>query len=231
MSTVLPERLIYRALTLGVAAITDADLDDILGGSSGLPDADLVKLKAFWAGHKPGVTAGYPRRDQVFPLYAVTLLSEAEDSKYLGSGDMSLLDDMDARLGDALTERRSETLAVWVVSDNYEITAAYYRIARRILHVATRWLIERGLDLPTLTGADLAPEQELAKESMFVRRLTISVQYNEEWPTNGTLWATFNSEEAFVTTSDKVAAHVDDVFFVDDDGDEFRGAISAMEDE
>jgi len=199
----MPERTVIEALQTGIAAIL-ADtsiLDTILS----TVDADeLVKVKAFFADHPPAITLGYPRHGASLPLYAVTLGSDNVQADYIGIGEEAALDADNAVTGNLFGRRLTASFVVYIYADHPDVCAWYYRVARRILGVATRWFIDRGLTEPTLSGAELAPDPRYIPENVFVRRLTLTVEYEEGWDDTDTLFAAFYTAEDRLTADGEV---------------------------
>lgn len=208
----LPERIILDLLQLGVAAITadTALLDPIL---STLSAAELAEAKTYWTAHPPEVKQGYARLDWVFPAYAVTLSADDPLQDYIGNYEEELLSDPDEDLeGDISGQRITGRFTVYIYAEHPDICAWYYRVLRRICNVGITYLIANGLDDPKLQGADLAPDPRYTPDNLFVRRLTISVEYQEQWTNQDALWLAVNgTPEEFITDPDSISVHHKDI--------------------
>lgn len=202
-SNVVPEKIIEQAIEIGVAAIT-ADLADTSprGGQlldrilDSLPDSHVDQCKEHWRDHPPGVIMGYPRSRQSFPCYSVTLSGDGNEQDYIGIGEA-----YDAELADYLGERADSqharvtgTFTIFVYATHVDVCGWYYRVLRRIMRVATEYLISRGLDDPIMTGMDLAPDPRYDPENMFIRKLSLTVTYMENWAKPDALWNAFYAD-------------------------------------
>ena len=125
MAGILPDRLFIRVLKVGVdSLVADPDpIDDILGSMTA---AERTKVKDFFVSNKPTIIQGYPRGAVTFPLFAITSMTDAEESKYIGEAEHALLDDDDFKTGDIRVVRRKETIGIYVVGHNSEIVASLY---------------------------------------------------------------------------------------------------------
>ena len=222
---VLPERSILTLLQTGVTAILgDLDvsapgetvLDDILRT---LDDAEKAKAREYFKEHPPSVIQGYPRIDAPFPLYAMTLTSDNEANRYLGVGEHDEpsgfgSDDSEAIGAKDRVEFNQWTKAsftIFVYTEHPDLCAWYYRILRRICNVGIRFLTSEGLDNATIAGAELAPDPRYTPDNLFVRRLTLTVEYDEEWNDRDALWQAINGPpETFITDPSQLdVRHVD----------------------
>lgn len=214
--SVLPERTILTLLQRGVDAI-EADLaasgpdetvlDDILAA---LDSAERTKARAYYAAHKPTIVQGYPRTDAPFPLFAVVLQGDNEENRYVGTGEHDLAM-MGVKEATAFNQWTKGQFGIYVYAEHPDICAWYYRILRRIMQVGIRYLVSEGLDNPSISGAELAPDPRYTPDNLFVRRLTLTVEYDEEWTSNDALWSALNGPpEPFITDPGAIdVRHVD----------------------
>lgn len=216
---VLPERTILTLLQTGVDAISadllgsdpgETVLDDILDT---LDDAEKTKARAYYGEHPPSIIQGYPRVDAPFPLFALVLTGDQESHRYLGTGehdapsgfgsdDPEVIGTKDHAEFNQWTEA---TFGIFVYAEHPDLCAWYYRILRRIMNVGIRFLVKEGLDNPTISGAELAPDPRYTPDNLFVRRLTLKVEYDEEWRDDDALWLAINGPpEPFITSADQL---------------------------
>jgi hypothetical protein len=141
---------------------------------------------------------GYARDEHPFPIYALTLGSDDDLQQYIGDSEHALAV-LDADfLGIAQNEyaaRETGRFNVACYHEHPDLCAWMYRVLRQIVRVGTRRLIAYGLTEPRLTGQELAPWERPSGNLLFVRRLMISVEYNETWLSTGPLWAALNGTE------------------------------------
>lgn len=210
----VPERVIIQALRIGVGAIVaeltgpnppapgrsllasilrGANLDDELC----ITNAELAKLRQRWTTNAPSTIAGYARESSPFPLFAVTLGGESTSQEYIGQGILDCIDEAEITGAPAEFGRRlAGNYMIFVYAQHPDIVVWNYRIARHILNVATLRFIRAGLQEPRLTGADLMPEPKYTPDNLYVRRLTVEVEYNEAWSDQTPLWDALNGAPA-----------------------------------
>lgn len=190
----MPERTVVQAILLGIIAVNnDPTLLDTIFATIG--DEELAQIKAYWARNPPEARIGYPREDARMPMYAVTIASDDGMTDYIGIGEETEILD-DASTDRNLFGRRLRmTTTIYVYADHPDVCAWLYRILRRILGVATKWLITRELTEPTLSGAELAPDPRYVPSGIYVRRLNLSFEYEEGWTDDDALWAVFYATE------------------------------------
>jgi hypothetical protein len=222
---VLPERTVLTLIQRGVDAIR-ADLDTSAPGETvlddilrTLSDAERAKARDYYRDHPPTVIMGYPRIDAEFPLYALTLTSDSEANRYIGTGEhdepsgfgADIPGIMGAKERVEFNQWTQAVFTVFVYAEHPDLCAWYYRVLRRIMNVGIRFLIGEGLDNPVISGAELAPDPRYTPDNLFVRRLTLTVEYDEEWSDRDALWLAINGEpEKFITDPSQLdVRHVD----------------------
>lgn len=214
MSATNPEQRIRLVLKQGVTAISANPtlLDDILVDLSA---NDLASIKAYWADHEPSVLSGYARSEGPFPCIAVTLVSEDIAQDYVGIGqEARFLGTPPAKDGTKYKRRITGTFGVMIYAEHPDIVACYYRVARRILNVGVWRMLEGGLNEPVISGADLMPDPRYAPDNLFVRRLNVTVEYEETWTdTDALALALQTTIEDYLTTDGRL-----DIFHVDSGG-------------
>ena len=78
--------------------------------------------------------------------------------------------------------RRVEyTHNVLCIADHPDVTLYYYSLLKRIVMSQRAVFIGADLDVPTLSGADLAPDPRYLPNDVFARSLSITVQGDECW--------------------------------------------------
>jgi len=212
MSTVgLPQRIVLEVLRTGVAAVSanTAVMDSIL---QDLSAGELTKAKAFWASHPPTVVQSFARfGDTPFPILALTLSGDDTAQDFLGQGDMALLDDDDYTVGSQFRSVDMATFTVFVYAEHPDVVVWYYKIVKRILKMGFLRMIQAGLHDPTLDGADVQPDPRYIPENVFIRRISVKVEYEDIWDDSDSLWVALNGDpETFLTSSGSVTiAHED----------------------
>jgi hypothetical protein len=205
----LPEVIIRDTLNLGVAAISanTALLDDILYT---LPASDKAKCRAYWATNPPVIVSGYARAEGPFPVTALTLMSEDVSQEYTAFGDETYLDLSDERDGRLFKRRLTGTYALHIYAEHPDVAGWYYRVMRRILNVGAKRMIAAGLHEPRLSGAELLPEQQYAPDQLFIRRLTLTVEYEEVWSDRDSLAVALTLAEEYLSPNGELLVrHID----------------------
>jgi hypothetical protein len=150
----------------------------------GRDDDEVDKLVTYFVGEgKPAVRHGYSRVGATMPCYAIILAAESTAENYLGdalgpAGEEAaeFVASVEKELGhpiEAAVDRFSFTYQVFVYAENPDVTLAYYNILRTIFIGAKRMLLESGMETPTFSGADLAPDLRYIPENTYVRQFTI----------------------------------------------------------
>lgn len=175
----------------GVAAIT-ADTTLLNSILDDLSADDLATIRGFWGTHPPTVVSGYARAEGPFPCWAVTLLSEEGIQDYTGIGQQAAFiggmgADADCKNRTVFKRRVQGTYGINIYAEHPDVCSSYYRVARKILNVGMWRMLQGGLNEPSLSGADLAPDPRYAPENLFIRRLTVTVDFEEVWSDNDAL--------------------------------------------
>lgn len=192
----LPARVVKRALEIGVAAVSaNLDvLDDILGED--LEDADeLAKAKATWRDYPPTVVQGFSRLATTMPRISVTLSADRNIRDLLGMGEGPFFDDMEDLAGNQYRVRMMGMFTVFIWAEHPDVCMWYYRVARRILNVASSpagYFMQRELEEAKVDGNDLIPDPQFTPENVFVRQITLSLEYWDTWTDQDAVWSALN---------------------------------------
>jgi hypothetical protein len=215
VSATSPEQRIRLTMLQGVQAITATPslLDNIL---EDLSPTDLASVKAYWGDHPPTVLSGYARSEGPFPCMAVTLMGEEIAQDYVGVGQeaMFLGGSPSDKGGTKFKRRVTGTYGITIYAEHPDIVACYYRVARRILNVGVWRMLEGGLNEPVISGADMMPDPRYAPDNLFVRRITVTTEYEEEWTDQDALALALVTTIEDYLTSDGVL----NIFHVDSGG-------------
>ena len=185
------ERLIIRALRKGI--------DDLLAEPGriatffrctlDLTEEEAEKVVELFASRTPTVQFQYPRKDPVFPLYAVVLAGEEEISPRALDDFGGFTDMVDPTavslglIGDDYIVRTSifrGTYHVITYSEHPDLTLYLYELAKHILIRERDYFKENGALDTALSGRDMGPDAKYGPEWVFVRRLEfqMSRQFN-----------------------------------------------------
>ena len=214
MSATSPEQRIRLVLTQGVDAIS-ADPDLLAPILADLSANDLASIKSYWTDHRPTVLSGYARSEGPFPCFAVTLTSEQIAQDYVGAGQAVLLGSAipAEKVGTQFKRRVTGLYGIHIYAEHPDVCACYYRVARRIMNVGMWRLLQGGLNEPVLTGEDLAPDPRYHPDNLFVRRLSLTVEYEEVWADNDALAAALMAPEPYLPADGTL-----DIFHIDSGG-------------
>lgn len=183
------ERIIFTALKDGIAELISdpSSVKRLFAKLKGLTKTEADKLTDFLRRLPPDVIHNYPREDSKFPLYAIILDDENESQKFLDDfGGIVDEDEASGFFGDASLEgvyKRTSIFTskynIWTVTDDPDITIAYYQIAKYILGRKRSFLKDLGVLDTQFMGGDLAPNMNYLPAYLFVRRLTLTTMFEE----------------------------------------------------
>lgn len=181
------ERLIYDALTTGVAFLRDTPGavsklftdEDILDAKEAAALEDLFRNK-----QTPGVHMGYPRKDVDFPAFFITLASDDETQAFLGDEGSQILDPEDEEFGaDQFAALFAYQYSIWVYALNPDVTLAYYQLLKHMVIAFYPTFKANGLYNLKFSGADMAPDPAYVPAGLFLRRASLSCarEYTQTW--------------------------------------------------
>lgn len=198
----VPGRVIARLLASGVNAISaNVALLDTIIGEQLEDDDERTKMRTAWSSYPPVVVQNYPRANTTIPCYAVTLMADRTVSDRIGKGEHAWFDDADVEQGTQWSQRVQGTFGVHVFTTHPDLCSWWYRVARRIILSGFQYLQDNSLDDPQIDGQDLLPNTQYTSEHMFVRRLTLTVEYEETWTDQDALWTALNGATTEVGSS------------------------------
>lgn len=134
---------------------------------------------------------GFPREPNQLPCYVITLAGEQEMYNGLGDCVDEDLEDWEDELGEesppisCVNMEATYRIEVW--SDNGDLTAYLYTLAKWAMLVSRTEMLSNGILLPKLTAADLEPVPDYFPIFVFRRALMISFQYENNYFDNEVL--------------------------------------------
>ena len=185
----VPEEHVRAAVELGWAAI-EADPTILDGVLRGYAAEDLAKARGAVEDRRPRVHLGYPLVGAHPAGIAVVAVSDGDSGLYLGEGGQ----DEEAAPGELRTvfrDRPAGSVALYVYVDNADVCLWWYRATRAVVNTARRHLRGLGLYSLKLAGTELAPQPPLKPGEVYLRRLTLSFEYEERWSDDSALWTAF----------------------------------------
>lgn len=182
------ERWLQYAIRTQISELTADPIQiDQVFQKLGLDDAEIAGVKTKYLADEPAVIFEYPRDNDSFPLFAVSLRSENEDTKYLA--DLSKqLDAVDVAaqyedLGEDLvgTEELGATFQhefnIMVVTKHRDVTVYYYHLLRYFLMKARPFLASCGLWSMEYGGRTLAPDERYLPAHLYARTLSFRCKH------------------------------------------------------
>lgn len=174
-AVLMVERLILRLMRAGIQLLID-NPDDLTRYFGHFFDATLGQkerdqfVNAFRKS-PPDVVMGYARVGAELPRYAIVMLSEEESDAFLN--------DYEGSSGD--TEFRGAffdaVYGVHVYADHADYAAVLYQLAKAIIHAGKGLLLQQGALEVSLSGGELAPDENYMPENMFIRVLRVRVKH------------------------------------------------------
>jgi len=182
------ERFIYTALTDGLAELTaePVRLERVFDFFMGLDDAEVAKIRTYYASDPPNVIHNFPRENSPFPLFAIVLKNESEPTKFLGDFAGQITDlDLDAYEGfeadgvdgsEVFGSIYQHSFNIMVYAKHPDVCIWYYHLAKYIMTRARAFFVECGLFDMELGGQDVAPDPRYIPAFLFARTLRFSCQ-------------------------------------------------------
>ncbi len=184
------ERLVYTALTRGLSAYatnSDTLYTELFGGIYQLDPAEIEDIRKYFLRLPPKVYIGYPRAAlDEHPSYFIFLAGEQQPDFALndfgGSG---------AAVGPALPGGGYQAIpgasvlsSIW--THNYTVLCLaqggpepclwMYEVAKSVFLAAKLYFIRNAIQLVTLAGSDVAPQEPYAPAQLYGRSLTFRCQ-------------------------------------------------------
>lgn len=165
------ERLLFTAIkeSLTEALANPALVVEYFVDEALLSLEEATKIKNDFVAQPPNIIHGYPRSDSAFPLYAITLNSDAPGQAFLGD-DGGMEDNGD----DIYARIRQFSFAVMVYSRHPDTTLYYYHLLQTFLVSSLSVLKGQGLFDISFSGADMGPDPSTAPAGLWVRRCSVT---------------------------------------------------------
>ena len=118
--------------------------------------------------------------------------------------DTALLDSitedvLGAQEGQEFKRRVRGRFTIFVYAEHPDWCAWLYRVLRRILNLGSRYLWAQEIYNVQMTGTDMIPDPRFVPENVYVRKISLSVEYEDEWEDTDNLWVAINgAAEAFL---------------------------------
>lgn len=128
----------------------------------------------------PEVVLGYPRTSTNFPCFAVILQEDSEDQNFVGDfvGETE-----DGEEGIGVDEYKEYTgvlcnssFGLFVYAQHPDVCLYLYYFAKMIVFGAKTLFLSNGMTEVTISGGEVAPDEQYLPDNMFMRTLTISGQ-------------------------------------------------------
>lgn len=183
------ERYVFQAITDGIAFLK-ANPDELLKffeEEALLEKAEAEQIKDYFVANPPTVIHGYARADSKFPIYAITLSSEAQAEGFIGDEGAFIDDPEDKDFGtDEWAAIWSYSIGVICYTQHPDVTLYYYHLLKHFLIAAEPLFKNTGdyFDL-SLQGQDMIPDAATIPAGLFLRRLQLSAKRQYTQPVIG----------------------------------------------
>lgn len=144
------------------------------------PTAGEAERKEFVKRFKqrpPKTLMGYARSTSQFPCFAVVLNSDDEQEALVGDYiGQTLPDDHEGEATEYEGAFFDSVYATYIYSEHPDECAFLYQYAKAVLHGGKEWFLACGVEEVTLSGGELAPDENYMPENMFVRVLRVNAK-------------------------------------------------------
>jgi hypothetical protein len=166
-------RRLYTILRNGLNAfaVNPALYDTLLIDFLGMEAKEAAAIKATLARAPVRLQHGYPHADIQMPCIAIILQAESISQKFIGDRAFLPLGGMGAG------SQYEISAQLLIYSENIDLTAALYELVRAILICSHDELARQGIQSPSYTGTDIAPDPSKIPENLFLRSLGIRAMY------------------------------------------------------
>lgn len=148
-----------------VLKIDDTAFAGLLYGYSA---EDIAKCRAHFRTHPPTVKLGFARTSDVWPVWAIILSAKRPHQEFTARSG-GVVQDGGGNKYNARTTVRAPSIAVWVYSENPDLTRWHSDIIEGLLDSHIRELLADCEDVGFAGASDLSPEQAYAPENLWVR--------------------------------------------------------------
>lgn len=119
----------------------------------------------------PKTVLGYARSGAEMPCYAIVMTDEEESESFLG--DFTGTEDQVEYLGADF----DATYAIYTYSMHPDVTQILYQLAKAVVHAGKGLLFHEGAISLSISGGELAPDENYMPENMYVRALRVRVKH------------------------------------------------------
>lgn len=171
------ERVLIKTLRAGIAARLAAPqrIVDMCVDNYGLTQSEAEAVRDTIVAEPPSVALQYPREDSTFPLIAVILTEEVEDTQYLNAGHTRFLGARQVR-GSVW----QQSFAIWVCSKHPDLTLYLYAMAKDIMLTSRDDIVASGVVVSSMSGSDMGPNADYAPYWLFIRQLSLQATQQQE---------------------------------------------------
>lgn len=177
------ERLLFTAIQDGVTEIAGEPrtLTRLFSDLRGLQLPEGESLMDVFRRQPPEVYHQRPIDNANFPAYVIILDSEREFQGFLADDGGVLAEDEIEGLGPApvISQLYDATFHIQVVGRHADVVLAYYQALKYVLNRQRAFLLENGMLNLVMSGSDIMTAPTYLPAHMFVRRLTLTVRYED----------------------------------------------------
>jgi len=182
-SVVMPERVLISLLRTEVDRLAAPENVRLLRGFFShffdpmVGEAERESYVTSFQRSPPSTKLGYARSSSDFPCYAVVLESDKQSddalADYLGE---TTPHEPDAVAKEYVGSMFEQTIGIYVFAEHPDVCLYMYQLAKAILIGSLHTLTEYGILDPRYDGSDLNPQETYLPETMFTRRLGVTLK-------------------------------------------------------
>jgi len=139
-----------------------------------IPQEEVDEYVANFIRQQPAITLGYPRTSVTFPVIAIILAEESESQNTVGDflGE-TLGDDTGSDYSDYVGAIMDAQHSVMVYAEHPDVCLYLYHFVKMIMFAGKEWLLSQGVVEVSLSGSELAPNEQYLPANIFVRTLNV----------------------------------------------------------
>ena len=188
---VMPERVIYHLLK-GAFETAKTDQEFIDRMFRLLSAAERATIKAFLNQRPPQIVHAFARRAQKIPLIAVAVQDDREGQQFIDEFMADdLVDPYDESANGVQTLHGgiiTTTVQVMIWSDSPDTVQYLYQLAWAFLKAATQTFAGLQMSPVSMSGGDVAPNEDLMPGTIYGRHITIGLEGPRVYTIDGAFW-------------------------------------------
>lgn len=140
-----------------------------------LPEREREEYIANFMRAQPAVVLGYPRSSVTFPVIAIILNEESEAQNAIGDfmGETLGEGEEGSPYADYVGAIFDAQHGVYVYAEHPDVCLYLYHFVKMIMLGGKDWLLSQGVIEVSLSGGELAPQENYLPENIFCRMVTV----------------------------------------------------------